>query len=118
MKFSHAWDHLDENEIKSWSDEIKKEFEDIKSLNVWKVMSKSGDMRPIGMKWVFKKKLDGRYRSQLTVLGYRQIYGVDYTEIHAPLLNETDLRLLLLIKIKNKWSIRKLDVEAEFFEEE
>ena len=47
-------------------------------------------------------------------LGYRQIAGLDFNEIHAPVLNEVGMRMMLLIAIKKGWLVRKLDVEAAF----
>ena len=48
---------------------------------------------------MFKVKCDGRFRSRLVELGYRQISGIDYTDIHAPVLNEISLRIILILKL-------------------
>ena len=114
--FTDSWDNNDEKEKKLWRMDIKKELGDIKDRDVWTVVRNNGDIRAIGMKWVFKRKDDGRYRYSLTVLGYCQIAGIDYTDIHAPVLNETALRLLLLMKIISNGTIKKLDVEEAFLE--
>ena len=63
---------------------------------------------------MFKVKPDGRFRARLVTLGYRQIAGIDYTDIHAPVLNEISLRIILILTLINKWEVKKLDVEASF----
>ena len=42
----------------------------------------------IPLKWVFKVKNDGRFRAILVALGYKQIQGIDYDEIHAPVISD------------------------------
>jgi len=70
--------------------------------------------RFIPLKWVFKIKNDGRRRARLVALGYRQISGLDYSDIHSPFLNEVGMRMMLVISMEKEWEIRKLDVEAAF----
>ena len=68
----------------------------------------------MGLKWVYKIKNDRRYRERLCVLGYHQISGIDYDDIHAPVLNEVTLHLIILTKILSKWKMIKIDVEGAF----
>ena len=47
-----------------WKQAIKKEIESMKNRNVWNIIDKNNippDKKPIGTKWVFKKKQDGIY---------------------------------------------------------
>ena len=48
------------------------------------------------------------------VLGYRQVEGIDYDDIHDPVISEVGFRLILYIGLQ-KMLIRKLDVEEYFF---
>ena len=61
-------------------------------------------------------KSDVRHRSRLVALGYRQLYGVDYQDVHAPVLHEVSFRIILLTKMIRRCTIRKIDVEATFME--
>ena len=70
----------------------------------------------IGVKWVFKINSDGRYSARIVALGYLQLYGIDYEDVHAPVLHEVTFRLMLLTKLLNGWKILKIDVEAAFME--
>ena len=73
-------------------------------------------MRTIGLKWVFKVKSDGRLIARLVALGYKQKAGIDYTDIHAPVIHEVALRILLVNKIINNWKAKKIDIEAAFLD--
>ena len=73
-------------------------------------------MRTIGVKWIFKVKSDGRYRARLVALGYRQKIGIDYTNIHAPVLHEISPRVFIIVKMMMKWKARKADIEEAFLD--
>lgn len=45
--------------------------------------------KAIGSKWIYKTKYksDGsidKYKARLVILGYKQMYGIDYVETFAP----------------------------------
>ena len=48
----------------------------------------------------------------MVALGYLQISGLDYRDIHYPVLNEVGMRMMMVIAIDKEWDVRKLDVEA------
>ena len=86
VTFADAWDHADVTEKEKWREAICKELNDMLKRNVWTEVD-NDYKRTIGLKWVFKKKTDGRYRARLVALGYRQIAGIDYHYVHAPVLH-------------------------------
>ena len=51
----------------------------------------------IGSKWVFKEKLDGRFRARLVCLGHSQIPGVDFSNNYAPVGNEVTFRVVMVL---------------------
>ena len=57
---------------------------------------------------------DGRFRARLVALGYKQIQGIDYDEIHAPVISYVGFRMILLNFIQKGWRLAKVDVEAAF----
>jgi len=58
--------------------------------------------KPIGSKWVFKKKINAegkveKYKDRLVEKGYSQVPGIDFGDIFSPVANVTSIRLLLSI---------------------
>ena len=46
--------------------------------------------------------------------GYKQEFGVDYTEVFAPVARHDTIRLVIAIAIQNSWPIFQLDVKSAF----
>jgi hypothetical protein len=115
--FDQAWNHPDEEEKIKWRVAIKKEFGDMKKNNVWEpysVQNLPPNRVTLGTKWVFKKKSSGVYRARLVALGYSQIPGVDYSANFSPVINETTMRIVLLMMLKNNWTMELIDIETAF----
>ena len=70
--------------------------------------------RLIDSKWVFKKKIDGRFRSRLVARGYNQIKGVEFTKNYSKVVTDTTLRVILLMWLINKWDSCNIDFETAF----
>ena len=111
--FGEAWDNKDEENKHKWRAAIEKEVKDITERKVWNIVPYNGQ-RYIPLKWVFNIKQDGRYRARLVALGYRQVQGIDYEEMHAPVISDVGFRMIVNISIQNDWKLVKLDVEAAF----
>ena len=65
---------------------MKSEMESMKVNDVWTLVDPPEGVKPIGCKWVFKRKRDAdgkveTYKAYLIAKGYRQCYGIDYDEI-------------------------------------
>jgi len=104
--FDDAWNETNEGKRLDWRNAIKKEMKDLLDRNVWEIVENIGQ-KYIPLKWVFKTKESGRCRARLVALGYRQVAGVDYDEIHAPVISDVGFRLILYIGIQNKWNIKR-----------
>ena len=57
--------------------------------HVWNLVELPEGVRPIGCKWIFKKKIDmdgivHTYKARLVAKGYKQIHGIDYDETFSP----------------------------------
>ena len=99
--------------------EVKSELNDMIRKNVWTIINEDEvpmNKCPFGMKWVFKVKTDGRYRARLVALGYRQIPGIDFTDLHTPVMSEVTFRILLLMKMSYEWHMTKVDIEKAFLD--
>eukprot|EP00944_MAST-04C_sp_MAST-4C-sp1_P011278 g11278.t1 len=74
-----------------WEKAIQKEFEQLKARGTWEHVDGSlVKKRPLGTKLVLKIKRDARtneiekYKARLTVQGFRQVQGYDYTKTTSP----------------------------------
>ena len=57
-------------------------------------------MKPMGVKWVFVVKKDGRYQACLVALGYSQLHGRDVENSYSLVVYNASLRILLKLGIK------------------
>jgi hypothetical protein len=63
-------------------------MEERKIREIIKIDELPKNRKPIGCKWVFKKKQCGLHRAQLVNQGYSQTPGVDFTENFAPVVDD------------------------------
>ncbi|CAL8991481.1 unnamed protein product [Prunus brigantina] len=72
-----------------WQKAMDEEIKSIEKNNTWELTELPQGHKTIGVKWVFKTKLNEKgeiykHKARLVVKGYKQEYGVDYTELFAP----------------------------------
>ena len=64
--------------------------------NVWTLVDRKIGIKTIKTRWVFKQKQNGVYRARLCELGYMLVAGVDYNDVHSPVIQETTIRILCI----------------------
>jgi hypothetical protein len=82
-------------------------------------VSRPNNRNDISWKWVFKLKRDAngipiRYKERLVARGFNQKHGIDYFETFSPTIRFSSFRLLLVVAVKNGWSIEHLDIKTAF----
>ena len=97
---------------------MKSKMDSMYVNQVWTLVNPEG-IKPIGCKWVFKKKIDmeGKvvtYKGRLVAKGYRQRQGVDYDETFSPIAMLKSIRILIAIVAHYDYEIRKMDVKMTF----
>ena len=65
------------------------EMESMYTNQVWTLVDPPEGIKPIGCKWVFKKKtdMDGivhTFKGRLVAKGFKQVLGIDYDETFSP----------------------------------
>ena len=104
-------------EREQWRIAIQKEIDALKANGTWALVSLDSlphGSKPIGGKWVFDIKWDGRYKARFVIKGYAQKYGRDYTETFAPVVNTTSIRILMSLCVENKLRLRQFDIPNAF----
>lgn len=102
-----------------WREAMKSEIDSIEKNQTWELTTLPEGFKAIGVKWVYKTKLneDGKvekYKARLVVKGYAQSYGVDYTEVFAPVARLYTIRTILALAAQSNWEVFQLDVKSAF----
>ena len=89
---------------------------------VWTLIDPPEGIKPIGCKWIFKKKTDMEgivitYKARLVAKGYRQRQGIDYDETFSPVAMLKSIRILLAIAAHYDYEIWQMDVKTTFLNE-
>ena len=68
----------------------------------WDLVKLSIGRKPIGSKWVFKKKMNvegkvEKYKARLVAKGYSQVPRIDFGDIFSPVAKLASIRLLLSV---------------------
>ena len=108
-------------EAEKWLDAMKDEMKSLSALCTWTYVEVSDAQRKraLPVKWVYKIKLTetgevDRFKARLVAKGFKQIYGIDYTEVYAPVSKHTTLRYLLAKAVNRDMHVHQMDVSTAF----
>ena len=93
---------VDSEDGKLWKEAMVDEMASLHKNEACDLVELSVGRKPIGSKWVFKKKmnLEGKvekYKARLVAKGYSQVSGIDFGDIFSPIAKVTSIRFLLSI---------------------
>ena len=114
--FRDAMDDFDKEE---WQAAMKLKMKSMHSNSVWQLIDLPKGVKPIGCKWIFKRKrgVDGKvetYKARLVAKGYTLKEGVGYEETFSPVAMHKSIRILLAIAAYFDFEIWQMDFKTAF----
>ena len=105
-----------------WQESIDDEMASLRTNNTWVLVDLPQGSKPIGCKWVFKRKLkpDGsidKYKARLVAKGFKQSKGIDYFDTYAPVARISSIRILISLASIFNLKIHQMDVKTAFLNE-
>ncbi|KAL4021421.1 hypothetical protein IC575_020218 [Cucumis melo] len=102
-----------------WIKAIDLKMESMYSNSVWTLVDQLSEVRPIGCRWIYKRKRDqaGKvqtFKARLVAKGYTQNEGIDYEETFSPVTMIKSIRILLSIATFYDYEIWHMDVKTAF----
>ncbi|KAD5318304.1 hypothetical protein E3N88_18250 [Mikania micrantha] len=103
----------------SWVDAMQEELLQFKKLGVWQLVDRTKGAKVIGTRWVLHCKKDDhgiivRNKARLVVQGFRQIEGLDYNEVFAPVARLEAIRIFLAYASFKNFKVYQMDVKSAF----
>jgi len=116
-------DAMASDDREHWLKAAKAELASMRKYGVWKRVPLPRGARPIGCKWVFRRKYDkdgnvSRYKARLVAQGFAQREGVDYFDTFAPVLHYKSLRVILALVATLDYVLLQMDVPTAFLNAE
>ncbi|TYK03644.1 gag/pol protein [Cucumis melo var. makuwa] len=115
LTYKHAMNDVDRDQ---WIKAMDLEMESMYSNSVWTLVDQPNDVKPIGCKWIYKRKRDqaGKvqtFKARLVAKGYTQKEGIDYEEVFSFAMIKS-IRILLSIATFYDYEIWQMDVKTTF----
>jgi hypothetical protein len=106
-----------------WKEAIRSEMDSIMSNATWEVVEHPYGCKPIGSKWMFKKKLRPddtikRYKTRLVIKGYSEKEGQNFFDFYSPVARLTTIHVLLSLAASHGLLVHQMDVKTTFPNEE
>ncbi|PWA92696.1 hypothetical protein CTI12_AA075180 [Artemisia annua] len=103
----------------NWIESMQEEFNQFKRLEVWELVERPDGFYVIGLKWIWKNKLDAegnviRNKSRLVAKGYTQEEGIDFEESFAPVARLEAVRIFLAYAAHKNMVVYQMDVKTAF----
>jgi hypothetical protein len=102
-----------------WKEAVRSEMDSILSNGTWELVDRPYVCKPMGYKWVFRKKLrpDGtidKYKTRLMAKGYTQKEGKDFFDTYSLVARLTTIHVVLSLAISHGLLVHQMDVKTAF----
>jgi hypothetical protein len=106
-------------QVMRWREALDEEYNSLLENDTWELVDREPGMKVIPSKWVFKIKEDAqgnpvRFKCRLVAGGHRQVHGIDFDEVFAPVSKHTTMRCFLSIASHNAWKVFQMDIKTAF----
>jgi hypothetical protein len=86
-------------DVDDWKDAVCSEMKSILSNGTWELVDRSYGCKPVGCKWLFKKKLrldatTDKYKARLVAEGYTQKESEYFFDTYSPIARLTTIHVL------------------------
>ncbi|GJT25921.1 zinc finger, CCHC-type containing protein [Tanacetum coccineum] len=108
-----------DEDVAFWKEAINNEMDSIMGNNTWVLTDLPPRCRPLGCKWIFKKKMkvDGtieKFKARLVIQGFKQKSGIDYFDTYALVTRISTIRLLIAMASIHSLIIHQMNVKTAF----
>ncbi|GJZ13175.1 zinc finger, CCHC-type containing protein [Tanacetum coccineum] len=106
-------------DVAFWKEVINDEMDSIMGNNTWVFADIPPGCKPLGCKWIFKRKLkvDGtieKFKARLVIQGFKQKSGIYCFDTYAPIVRISTVRLLIAMTSIHSLIIHQMDVKTTF----
>ncbi|GJU69147.1 zinc finger, CCHC-type containing protein [Tanacetum coccineum] len=108
-----------DEDVAFWKEAINDEMDSIMGNDTWVLTDLPPGCRPLGCKWIFKRKLkvDGtveKFKARLVIQGFKQKSGIDYFDTYALVARISTIRLLIAMASSHSLIIHQVNVKTAF----
>jgi hypothetical protein len=102
-----------------WRQATDEEIASLKEHGTWELLQKPLGTKCIPCRWVLKIKraADGsveRFKARLVAKGFRQVKGIDFEGVYAPVSKHATIRALLAVVAQHDIELDQMDVKTAF----
>ncbi|RVW90101.1 Retrovirus-related Pol polyprotein from transposon TNT 1-94 [Vitis vinifera] len=106
-------------DVAFWKEAINDEMDSIMSNQTWELVDLPPGSKPIGCKWVFRRKyhtddMIQTFKARLVAKGFKQREGIDYFDTYAPVARTTSIRILFALASIHNLFVHQMDVKTAF----
>lgn len=91
----------------------------IEKNKTWDLVDKQSDKPIVGVKWVYKTKLnlDGtlqKHKARLVAKSYSQKLDINFNETFVPVVRLDTIRKIIVLVAQKSWKLFQLDIKSTF----